>query len=68
MRQALEALGRSDIIIAVGGVVPPQDYEALKAAGVTAIFPPGTVASEAAEQLLDELNRQLGYAQPSAAE
>ena len=55
--------GRADILIAVGGVVPAQDYEALKAAGVAAIFPPGTVAAEAAEELLDELNRRLGYAQ-----
>ncbi len=63
LREALEAAGRGDILIAVGGVVPPQDYEALKSAGVSAIFPPGTVAAEAAEKLLEELNMRLGYAQ-----
>jgi methylmalonyl-CoA mutase len=68
LRFALEALGRADILIAVGGVVPPQDYEALKSAGVAEIFPPGTVAADAAEKLLEELNRRLGYAQRSAAE
>jgi methylmalonyl-CoA mutase len=67
LRSALEKLGRADILIAVGGVVPPQDYEALKAAGVNAIFPPGTVAAEAAVELLDELNRRLGYAQRRTA-
>ena len=59
-------MGRADILIAVGGVVPPQDYATLKEAGVAAIFPPGTVAAEAAEKLLDELNRRLGYAQRAA--
>ena len=68
LRVALEALGRPDIMIVVGGVVPPQDYDALTAAGVSAIFPPGTVAAEAAERLLEELNRRLGYAQRNAAE
>ncbi len=67
LRAALVAHGGGDILIAVGGVIPPQDYAALKAAGVAEIFPPGTVASEAAEKLLDELNRRLGYAQRSTA-
>ena len=48
----------------VGGVVPPQDYEQLYAAGAEAIFPPGTVISEAAVGLLDSLNETLGYEQP----
>ena len=68
LRRALEAQGRADILIAVGGVVPPQDYEALRAASVAAIFPPGTIAAEAAQELLDALNRKLGYAQRPAAE
>jgi methylmalonyl-CoA mutase len=68
LKAALEAAGRADILIAVGGVVPPQDYEALRSEGVTAIFPPGTIVAEAAEQLLDALNRKLGYAQRAAAE
>ena len=68
LREALKARGRSDILLVVGGVVPPQDYEALKAADVAAIFAPGTVIAEAAAELLEELNRRLGYAQRPAAE
>ena len=49
-------------MIVVGGVVPPQDYDDLYAAGATAIFPPGTVIAEAAKGLLEKLNKQLGYA------
>jgi methylmalonyl-CoA mutase len=60
--------GRPDIMAVIGGVIPPQDYPALKAAGVAAIFPPGTVIAEAAIDLLDKLNRQLGYTQDQAAE
>ena len=58
--------GRSDIMVVVGGVVPPQDYEALKTAGAEAIFPPGTVIAEAAEGLLDALNRRLGHTKAAA--
>ena len=58
--------GRGDIMIVVGGVVPPQDYDALKAAGAEAIFPPGTVIAEAAEGLLDALNRRLGHTKAAA--
>ncbi len=68
LRQALDAAGREDIMIVVGGVVPPQDYVALEAAGVAVIFPPGTAVTEAAEKLLEALNRKLGYAQRTAAE
>jgi methylmalonyl-CoA mutase len=53
-------------MIVVGGVVPPQDYDALKAAGAETIFPPGTVIAEAAEVLLAALNRRLGHAQEAA--
>ena len=68
LKGALAAAGRPDIMIVVGGVVPPQDFEALMEAGASAIFPPGTVIADAAEKLLDELNRRLGYAQRTAAE
>ncbi|MCB1054868.1 MAG: cobalamin-dependent protein, partial [Acidobacteria bacterium] len=61
LRKALADLGRDDIMIVVGGVVPPQDYDALYQAGVSAIFGPGTVISEAALELLDELGRRLGH-------
>ena len=52
----------ADIMIVVGGVVPPQDYDALLKAGAAAIFPPGTVIAEAAEKLVKKLNRRLGEA------
>jgi methylmalonyl-CoA mutase len=63
LKAALEKAGRSDIMVVVGGVIPPDDFETLREAGAAAIFPPGTVVVEAAEQLLDELNVRLGYAQ-----
>src|SRR5213078_4968734 len=58
LKAELEKQGRGDIMIVVGGVVPPQDYAALKQAGAEAIFPPGTVIAAAAEGLLDALNRR----------
>ena len=61
LREELAKLGRADILIVVGGVIPPQDYDALTAAGAAAIFPPGTKISVAAQDLLGKLNRQLGY-------
>ncbi len=66
--EALAAEGRSDVLVVVGGVVPHQDYQALNAAGVAAIFEPGTAIAEAAARLLDALNQRLGYAQRPAAE
>jgi methylmalonyl-CoA mutase len=61
LKAELSARGRDDILIVVGGVVPPQDYDALKAAGAAAIFPPGTVIAEAAAELIERLNQTLGY-------
>ncbi len=61
LKAELESQGRGDIMIVVGGVVPPQDYDALKAAGAEAIFPPGTVIAEAAADLIASLNRRLGH-------
>jgi methylmalonyl-CoA mutase len=57
LREELKKLGREDILIVVGGVVPPQDYEQLTEAGAAAIYGPGTVISEAAGQLLTQLNQ-----------
>ncbi|WP_183315879.1 methylmalonyl-CoA mutase [Chelatococcus caeni] len=68
LKAELEKQGRPDIMIVVGGVVPPQDYEAVTKAGASAIFPPGTVIAEAAEKLIKELNRRLGYEPKQAAE
>ena len=67
LRAALAAEGRPDIMIVVGGVIPPQDYAAVIAAGASAIFPPGTVVTQAAESSVEELNRRRGYAQREAA-
>ncbi len=68
LRAELARYGREDIMIVVGGVIPPQDFEAVYAAGASAIFPPGTVIADAAETLIHELNRRLGYGPKQAAE
>ena len=61
LRDALVAVGRPDIMIVVGGVIPPGDFDALYAAGAAAIFPPGTVIADAAITLLETLAEQRGY-------
>jgi methylmalonyl-CoA mutase len=66
LKAELDKQGRSDIMIVVGGVVPPQDYEAVRKAGAAAIFPPGTVVAEAAEELVRKLNRRLGHGREAA--
>jgi len=68
LKKALADEGREDIMIVVGGVVPPQDYDALYASGAAAIFPPGTVIAEAAIGLIGKLNELLGYGSAEAAE
>ena len=59
LRAALAARDRADILVVVGGVIPPQDYPALRAAGAAAIFGPGTVITDAAVSLVDTLEAQL---------
>jgi len=66
LKAELKKQGRDDIMIVVGGVVPPQDYDALVKAGAGAIFPPGTVIAEAAEKLLKKLNKRLGHSEEAA--
>nr|WP_256477864.1 methylmalonyl-CoA mutase [Aurantimonas marianensis] len=66
LKAALEAEGRGDIMIVVGGVIPPKDVDTLKAAGAAAIFLPGTVVAEAAEDLLRALSRHLGHEKVAA--
>ena len=61
LRDALAAVGRPDIMIVVGGVIPPGDFAELYSAGATAIFPPGTVIADAAVDLLHKLAERLGY-------
>jgi methylmalonyl-CoA mutase len=60
LRDELAKLGREDMMIVVGGVIPPEDYDALYKAGATAVFGPGTVIGAAAEKLLCELGSRLG--------
>ena len=59
LKQALRDLGRDDILVVVGGVIPPEDYDTLRDAGAVAIFGPGTVIADAAIELLDRLDAQL---------
>jgi methylmalonyl-CoA mutase len=60
MIDALKDMGRADIKVVAGGVIPPQDYAALRAAGVQAIFGPGTNLADAADEVL----RLLGHNRP----
>jgi len=62
LRKALADLGREDILIVVGGVIPPQDFDELRAAGAAAIFPPGTVIADAAAELLAAFPGHAGRA------
>jgi len=64
LKDALSDLGRGDIMIVVGGVIPPEDIQTLLDLGAAAVFPPGTNIPDAAARLLDNLNLKLGYAQP----
>ncbi|MDA3962648.1 MAG: methylmalonyl-CoA mutase [Planctomycetota bacterium] len=59
LKGELAKLGREDIMVVVGGVIPPDDYQALYDAGAECIFPPGTVITEAAEEVLDKLVERL---------
>ncbi|MFI6511798.1 methylmalonyl-CoA mutase [Streptosporangium sp. NPDC050855] len=61
LREALVDLGAEDVMIVVGGVIPPGDFDALRAAGASAIFPPGTVIADAARGLLADLLTRLGH-------
>jgi methylmalonyl-CoA mutase len=60
LRRQLDGAGRPDILIVVGGVIPPQDYQALYDAGASAIFGPGTVVTDAAVRVLDAIEANLG--------
>ncbi|WP_203336919.1 methylmalonyl-CoA mutase [Nocardioides limicola] len=61
LKQALADLGRDDIMVVIGGVIPPDDVATLKEMGAAAVFLPGTVISESALGLLTELSAQLGH-------
>lgn len=61
LKKALSAEGREDIMIVVGGVVPPQDYDELYSAGAAAIFAPGTIIAESCIELIAKLGSQLQH-------
>jgi methylmalonyl-CoA mutase len=61
LRQALADVGRPDIMVVVGGVIPPGDFDELYRAGAAAIFAPGTVIADAAVDLITKLARELGH-------
>ena len=63
LKSELAKLGRPDILVVVGGVIPPEDFKALEDMGVAAIFTPGTAVPETAITVLERLNEELGYAQ-----
>jgi methylmalonyl-CoA mutase len=67
LKKALGECGLGDAMIVLGGVIPAQDFAALREAGADAIFPPGTVIAEAARELLERLNERLGYRQRAPA-
>jgi methylmalonyl-CoA mutase len=66
LKAALKKHGREDIMIIIGGVVPPQDYDALYKSGAEAIFPPGTVIADAADELIRKLSIRLGHSSEAA--
>jgi methylmalonyl-CoA mutase len=68
LRAELAKLGREDIMIVVGGVIPPSDVQPLLDMGAAAVYPPGSVIADTAADLIEKLNQRLGYAQPAPAE
>ncbi|MGY1784037.1 methylmalonyl-CoA mutase [Geodermatophilus sp. SYSU D00698] len=61
LRDALAELGADDVLVVVGGVIPPDDVPRLEEMGAAAVFPPGTVIAEAAQELLRTLSSRLGH-------
>jgi methylmalonyl-CoA mutase len=61
LRDALAELGADDVLVVVGGVIPPDDVPTLLDMGAAAVFPPGTVIAEAAQELLRTLAQRLGH-------
>lgn len=68
LKAELAKLGREDIMIVVGGVIPPADVQPLLDMGAAAVYPPGSVIAETAVDLIEKLNQRLGYAQPTPVE
>jgi methylmalonyl-CoA mutase len=61
LKKELKKLNREDILVTIGGVIPPQDYDKLYQMGVAGIFGPGTVIPDAAKDLLKKLSQVLGH-------
>ncbi len=61
LKSELKKLGREDILVTIGGVIPPQDYDKLYQMGVAGIFGPGTVIADCATEIMVKLNQALGY-------
>ncbi|MEN5146123.1 methylmalonyl-CoA mutase [Brevundimonas diminuta] len=68
LKAELAKLGREDIMIVVGGVIPPSDVQPLLDMGAAAVYPPGSVIADTAADLIEKLNQRLGYAQPAPAQ
>jgi methylmalonyl-CoA mutase len=64
LKKAVASFGKEDLLIVIGGVIPPDDVKKLHALGADLVFTPGTNLMTAAAQVLEELNRKRGYAQP----
>jgi methylmalonyl-CoA mutase len=64
LKDALAAEGASDVLVIVGGVIPPEDVTALFNMGAEAVYPPGTVIANSALDMLEKLSIKRGYAQP----
>jgi methylmalonyl-CoA mutase len=67
LKDALHAAKRDDVMVVIGGVIPPDDVAPLRDMGAAAVFLPGTVIAQAAIDILERLNERLGYAQPVVA-
>jgi len=61
LKQALADQGRGDIMVVIGGVIPPDDVPTLKEMGAAAVYLPGTVIADSALELLEKLSEQLGH-------
>ena len=61
LKESLKQQAHENIMVIVGGVIPPQDFDALREAGAKAIFPPGTIIPEAAMELISTLTAHLGH-------
>ena len=61
LQAELKKFKREDMLIVVGGVIPPDDFQKLYDMGVQAVFGPGTVIHQAAQELIEKLNKKFGY-------